>query len=355
MGSAIYNACTRRSGSDFEAGLGAREEAGLVLRGVVALASCESSVRRSSVRREFLLPERTCAGVAGTGRGFHSRRLSFDANLSGRRLGGLALGLLAVLLLFDGGSQFFYLQGSVLEFLDVFRLCGQGSIEPLVLHHLLQGEALGGVGVDHAVDQLLEVIGQDDLAAVGLLVHAPVVLSRLLGEDAEPLAAGGVSNSEGRLTCYEHEEDHAGREDVRRGAIVGLALNDFRGHVTFSTDAVAEHSIAFRTGHGGGEAEVGELDVALSVEEQVLQLEVAVADVAGVEFVESYQHLAEELSGNLLGQAASYLDEVEDIAMRAVLEHLDPLGFVGAAVAADHGGALDELVHFKNEVVVLDV
>jgi hypothetical protein len=53
-----------------------------------------------------------------------------------------------------------------------------------------------------------------------------------------------------------------------------------------------------------GEPEVGELDVAFAVDEEVFGLEVAVGDVLGVEVLEGQQDLGEVEQSDVIREAA---------------------------------------------------
>ena len=133
------------------------------------------------------------------------------------------------------------------------------------------GNALARVNLEHAPDEVLRVRGQ-------LLGH--VELPNLdLGEEVPDVVV-----VEGQATREEGKEDDAAGPDVGRRAVVRQSSDNLRTRVVRAPARCFEHPIvALERGH----PEIGNLDVALSVEKQVLGLEVAVADVEAVAVVDA--------------------------------------------------------------------
>ena len=99
---------------------------------------------------------------------------------------------------------------------------------------------------------------------------------------------GGVAGE--RLAAGEHLEEHQpGRVDVAAG--VGDAALDLLGREV--GDGAQQHALGARdglAGHGPGQAEVGDLDGAVVVDDDVLGLDVAVDQALGVGLGERAQH-----------------------------------------------------------------
>ena len=73
--------------------------------------------------------------------------------------------------------------------------------------------------------------------------------------------------------------------------------------------------------HKSRESEVRDFDVEVLVEQNILWLQVAVADAERVEIFEAVNNLAEEPRGLLVRQAPVLNEVVEELAVRRVLEH----------------------------------
>ena len=71
----------------------------------------------------------------------------------------------------------------------------------------------------------------------------------------------------------------------------------------------------------GGEAEIGDLDVAVLVEKQVLRLDITMTDVVAVHVADSLDELAEKLARFIFLETSIFEDVIEEFAVRDVLDH----------------------------------
>ena len=99
---------------------------------------------------------------------------------------------------------------------------------------------------------------------------------------------------EGEGAAQERVEDDAARPDVHLRPGVQLARDDLGGGVVGAAAAGAKK---LPVQHHVGEAKVGDLDVEVLVEEEVLRLEVAVHHVVAVAVVHAGDDLLEEATG----------------------------------------------------------
>ncbi|KAI3486482.1 hypothetical protein L1887_49883 [Cichorium endivia] len=212
------------------------------------------------------------------------------------------------------------------------------AVEPRVLLHIVCSTAQiaqtsAAVGRQEARDEIardrVEVIGEDQLASKDLFVDQDRV---------------GVV--EGRIAGEHLEEQHAERPPVD-GSAVAAALDDLGrqilGRATQRPGAVFELL---------GKAKVGNLGVAVSVDEQILGLEIAIHHTVLVQVLDGEhdrrhveaRHIGGELSGASEVRKDLATDHVlhEHVAVLAVLErgdHVDQEGVLhlgeDAALAVD--------------------
>jgi hypothetical protein len=116
-------------------------------------------------------------------------------------------------------------------------------------------------------------------------------------------------------------QECAERPDI--AALVVSFLEDFGRDVVGSSEyfvgAVEDELLLHAVLPVIGESEVDEDDVvvAAAAEEEVLGLEVPVADLLEVQVLDGLDHLAEDLLGLLLGQLAHLIQPVEQLAALA--------------------------------------
>lgn len=188
-------------------------------------------------------------------------------------------------------------------------------LEVDVVHGLLGADASGRVVHKQALEEV-EATVTEDLDAVSideLLVGLPFPLREAaleVGEagDAGPVVFTGRAEDaedfedlvdfrvtgEERLAGGHLGEDAADRPHVDAGAVLAAAEQDLGSAVPEGDDFVGVG--AERNAEGTGQAKVGELQVALFVDEEVLRLEVAVQDTVGV----AVAHAIEKLEGEFL-------------------------------------------------------
>ncbi len=191
-------------------------------------------------------------------------------------------------------------------------------------HHLEQVEAgvvevgaEGGVGVAHPLGERglevgvaghagPDVLGRGAEEAAGELelawVHGACSDTDNLPEDLEDLVNLGVAREQG-LAGAHLGKDAADRPHVDAGGVLAAAEQNLRGAVPEGDDLVGVG--AQGDAERAGQAEVGELEVALAVDQQVLGLEIAVQDAMAVAVAHARAQLAHELLDHTLAEPQS--------------------------------------------------
>ena len=124
---------------------------------------------------------------------------------------------------------------------------------------------------------------------------------------------------ERQAAAEQGKQDDAAAPDVARGAVVALATHDLGARVVGAAAAGLEHLLRRLQ---GGHAKVGDLDhLARAVEQQVLGLQVAVADAEPVAIVHAKDHLAEVVACLVRTEAPPGDEVVKQLAAGDVLHH----------------------------------
>ncbi|KAK8444583.1 hypothetical protein SEVIR_9G160750v4 [Setaria viridis] len=223
------------------------------------------------------------------------------------------------------------------------RVDAERALEPGVAGELRHGEARRRVRVEqagHEAARRLRHPPRDDvLAAVRLAAHV-----------------GDVGVVEGEVAGEEDEEDDAAGPGVGLGAVVGLAAEHLGGRESRGAAGRVQVAVVAERVRERGEPEVGDLEVAVGVDEHVLRLDVTVEHPARVAVDERRHQLQEHPPRRLLGEPARRQggqpgQEVpaggelhDEVHLGARGEHLVEAEHVGVAEAA-HGGDLAQDAH----------
>jgi len=155
---------------------------------------------------------------------------------------------------------------------------------------------------------------------------------------------------EGENALYDNKYDNSHAEKVNLGAVVSLSLLDLRGHVSHGASVGLEVVDAFVA----GETEIGNFQVQLVVNENVLELEVAMHAPEVVHVLQGVDHLGHKEAARVLAHRPHGLAEVEEETTRDVLHHDED------KVADNAAGRLDDLagiseIHHADDSYVLEV
>lgn len=204
------------------------------------------------------------------------------------------------------------------------------AIEPRMALDFSQGQSLGGIVSEERVDEVHEVLGVEGIGALGLDVSLP---EGIVSVRAEELVVGvfRVGLGERRGAGEHDEEDDGGCEQIDGRSVVGELRVDFRRHVALGSQAGLEQAVAIAAFHEGCETEIGDFQIEMVVEEQVLRFQVSVRDVVAVHVLETTDELVEVRARDFLGEAAAVRNVFEELTTSGVFEH-DAQRFVGLTV-----------------------
>jgi hypothetical protein len=212
-----------------------------------------------------------------------------------------------------------------LELLDVPAECGGNSNgrrvtifgcsvrrKPRVLHDTLEAASAGGVRDEHHAEEVAGLSGD-------VLWKGKWGVDDILVEEVDVVTVGvGRVIVEWKIPRQHGVKDNAAAPDVNGTAnIEALAYDEFRGGVAWAA-AACLHEVVRTVFEAIGEPEVGDDHVPMSIEQQVLELQVAMDDFLLVDVPDAGYELGEELGGVALAEVAVSEDVVEQLAPRRV-------------------------------------
>ena len=223
----------------------------------------------------------------------------------------IALSVLA--LLFSHGALLVHFMALSELLADGVSFGGATSGEPWVSDDISDAETLVRVELEHASDQILELLRVEALGlALGVGVSLPEEVRSVGGEEFVVVVLF-VGHAEGRVSGVEDEENDTEGEKIDNLALVRLAGKDLRSHVAWGTDhgPVGARSVASLK--RASEAEIDDFDVIHLVEEDVFGFKIAMGEALGVDIVDTHEHLLEEVLADGLGEGAGVRDVVKEL------------------------------------------
>merc|ERR1712054_614511 len=129
------------------------------------------------------------------------------------------------------------------------------------------------------------------------------------------------------MSSNHDEEANGGSEQVGGPGIVHSDIGDLGCHVAQSTENCSMLTVTISALNHVGEAEVSDLEVEVSVEEQVFGLEVSVHDAFVVAELQTVEQLVEVETSSVLVEGTRHGDDVEHLAGLGKFEGdvVDPL------------------------------
>lgn len=253
--------------------------------------------------------------------------------------------------LFSEGTIFVDLVAACELIPDRISACGITAGQPWVANDVGNAEALVGVELEHASDQVLEFLGVE---AFGLALRVGVSLPEEVGSvRGEQLVVVVllVGHAEGWVSRIEDEENDAKGKQVNDLTLVWLLGQNLRSHVAWRADLRSVGAGAVATFKWASEAEVDDLNVIHLVEEDIFRFQVSVREALRVDVVDALQDLLEEILADFLREGARVRDVVEELtASDHLLSNVGDLDLL--SVLLIHGRVLLELEILDNVSMV---
>lgn len=224
--------------------------------------------------------------------------------------------------LLDLSSDFFG------ESLIVASLLG----EPWVSLNLFQGNSAAWVVFGHFLKEILEFIGEGGVGSV--LVEFPEFLVFLLGKPVVVLAIDGISLSEGEISVNQNIKSDGQRENISGSWVISGSLwesDQLRSTVWSGAQNLGAVASSIITESINTEAPIGEFDLVVSVDDNVLWLDVSVVDLSLVGMVKSRHQLLENLRTINFTKRRIFSKNITEIALRAIFH------WQNVAVVLNHG------------------
>ena len=183
---------------------------------------------------------------------------------------------------------FSYSENTVAKDVRIASLTFSLGGHPRVLKYLVNRQSLGGVLFENALEQT-ERLGRHSVSTLFVIRFA---LDDLFVEFAH------VAGLEGHCAKQHCVEDHARRPNVRLVARVAFVFKHFRRDIRRSATLLKHQFL--RLADEFADTEVADLDVALTREEHVVQLDVSVEHSLTVDVAQTLENLPEEVSSYVL-------------------------------------------------------
>jgi hypothetical protein len=173
-----------------------------------------------------------------------------------------------------------------------------------VRHDFSHGDALLRILLEHSPQEVPSW-------RVDVVWHFKVTSFDLLKQGADVVVIKRQSPSE------KGEQDDTARPNVTSCSIIRLSCHDFRRCVMRAAARSLQHAlVCLPCRH----TKVCDLDILVLVEQQVLGLQIAVADIESVAIIDGEDDLLKVVQGLAWWQAASPYKVVEQLATRNVLD-----------------------------------
>mmetsp|Transcript_26144 Transcript_26144/g.42631 ORF Transcript_26144/g.42631 Transcript_26144/m.42631 type:complete len:284 (-) Transcript_26144:276-1127(-) len=186
--------------------------------------------------------------------------------------------------------------------------------DPRVLLHLGDGQAL------------VDVDGHDPVQQPAHFLGEPARVAEVRGLDLLEERAHAVL-VEGQEARQQHVQDHAAGPEVGLAPVVPLVGQHLGGHVIGRPAGGVQqlHALVRAPAVQRRQAEVRDLKVSVLIQQQVLGLQIPVADPAGVAVLDPGQQLPEVEPGLVLREPALGHNLVEELPARDHLQHDEDL------------------------------
>jgi len=182
------------------------------------------------------------------------------------------------------------------------------SPQPRMTHDVPESASLGRIGDEHPEEQVSR-LGRDPIRE-GELSRSDVPIEEV---DIVSIRIGGIVVV-GKVAREHGVQDHSTGPDVDRASdIRTIVENELRSSVTGRTTG-SGHEVVVGIVEPVRKPEIGDNDLPVPVEEEVLELQVPMDDLLLVEVGDAGDELGEELAGHVLPEVLVCEDVLEELA-----------------------------------------
>lgn len=128
-----------------------------------------------------------------------------------------------------------------------------------------------------------------------------------------------VSLAEGGMSSESNEENDSSSKQVNFDSVIRLLEDNFGCHISLSSENGSHFSRSVSSIQGSGEPKIGDLQVHILVEQEILWLEISMGDLLLVEVVQTFQQLEEVSSGNFVGESTDF-NKVKQLTILAIFD-----------------------------------
>jgi len=161
-----------------------------------------------------------------------------------------------------------------------------------------------------------------------------------------------VCSSERRILCHHYEQNNAKCKNIDTLTVIGPLFVDFWSHVVLGSQVISMQTITFVSLEGSGKSKIGNFDVEIGAEENVIRFQVSVGDASLVNVVYTFNHLPEEVSSQSLLKSSGLNQVVAHFTSSSQLQnHVDD-GFVPSVVVSYN--SFRDILYDGYNVVVLE-
>lgn len=178
-----------------------------------------------------------------------------------------------------------------------------------MLPNFLNRDSLGGIGLKHAADQVFAQPAQP----FRFVVFSPFGLSEQSGHVAFLVVKWKAATETGI-------QDDTGTPNVDFMPLIPTSATDQLRGCIMGAPARSSQPVAW-TLLDGSHAKIGDLDKAVARNENILGLQIAVANVEGMAIVESADDLSKEPNRFFLVEVLVGIDVLEKVALVHILQH----------------------------------
>lgn len=226
--------------------------------------------------------------------------------------------LLLLLLSLHGG---FDSEVPLFEFGDNLLFAWNWSLHPGVSQDLRHRGPVGGVELEHALDELLELFGEEGLLTWLIFAVGPPEDVGSVGCQAPVEGVVWLGGSERRVLGDHDEQNYCGGEQVHGLTLVWLLQVDLGSHVVQGTQLGVEVASTVSALDWCGEAKVSDFESVVAIEKQILWLEVSVSKALLMAVVKTIHEFLEIVSGDWLFESARNGNEVKEFSTEGQLQY----------------------------------